>query len=108
MKHWQLVTEFFSEADFVDGDIIQIDSNDQTIDAVYREMQGFPVVDAFVASGLVKSKNQARKLIQQGGAYINNCRITDINTRLTESDLVSESIIVLRKGKKDYAILRFK
>ena len=44
---------------------------------------------------------------QQGGAYVNNRRIADVNARLTATDLASETVMVLRSGKKNYALLRF-
>ncbi len=66
------------------------------------------VVDALVEAGLAKSKGDARRTVQQGGAYVNNRRIEEIDTALTEKNLASESVMVLRSGKKKYALLRFK
>ncbi len=68
---------------------------------------GFPVIDALAEAGLAKSKGEARRTIQQGGAYVNNRRCDDLERRLTSADLASESVIVLRSGKKRYALLRF-
>lgn len=68
---------------------------------------GLSLIDALVASGLSKSKGEARRVIQQGGAYVNNRRQSSIETKLDESHLASESTMVLRSGKKNYAILRF-
>ena len=64
-------------------------------------------MDAFVAAGLSKSKGEARRTITQGGAYINNRREKEIDTRLSESHLASETTMVLRSGKRNYALLRF-
>ncbi len=68
---------------------------------------GLPVVDALVAAGLAKSKGDARRTTQQGGAYVNNRRIDSVDVRLTSADLASETVMVLRSGKKNYALLRF-
>jgi tyrosyl-tRNA synthetase len=68
---------------------------------------GLPLVDALVKAGLAKSKSEARRSIQQGGIYMNNRRRTDVEMRLTLDDLASETVIVLRTGKKRYALLRF-
>ncbi len=68
---------------------------------------GLPIIDALVAAGLAKSKGNARRTAQQGGAYVNNRRIEGIDTRLTPADLASETVMVLRSGKKNYALLRF-
>ncbi|MFV2067817.1 MAG: tyrosine--tRNA ligase, partial [Pirellulales bacterium] len=43
----------------------------------------------------------------QGGAYVNNRRCSDSESRLTGADLVGESVIVMRSGKKRYALLQF-
>jgi tyrosyl-tRNA synthetase len=67
---------------------------------------GLPLADALVEAGLCKSKGEARRTIEQGGAYVNNCPETDVNARLTAADLASESVIVLRSGKKKYALVR--
>jgi tyrosyl-tRNA synthetase len=68
---------------------------------------GLPLADAFVESGLAKSKSEARRTIAQGGAYVNNRPRGDVETKLTTSDLASETVMVLRSGKKKYALLRF-
>ncbi len=72
-----------------------------------RLEEGLPLIDALVEAGLCQSKGEARRTIQQGGAYVNNVRRTDLETTLRSSDLASESMLVLRKGKKKYALLRF-
>ncbi len=68
---------------------------------------GLPIIDALVSAGLAKTKSDARRAVQQGGAYVNNHRIADVNARLTARDLASETVMVLRSGKKNYALLRF-
>src|SRR4029079_3934901 len=75
--------------------------------AVLSEGGGLPIVDALVAAGLAKSKGDARRTTQQGGAYVNNRRIDSVAARLTPSELASETVMVLRAGKKNYALLRF-
>ena len=70
--------------------------------------RGPDVVDALVEAGLAKSKGEARRTIEQGGAYVNNRRVEGIDARLTTADLASESVMVLRSGKKKYALLRFR
>jgi len=68
--------------------------------------EGLPLVDAFVETGLAKSKGEARRTIEQGGAYVNNRPRADVNTKLTTADLASETVLVLRSGKKKYALVR--
>jgi tyrosyl-tRNA synthetase len=67
---------------------------------------GTPLVDALVAVGVAASKGAARRLIQGGGIYVNNQRAADPGMALTTAHLASESFVVLRKGKRDYYLLR--
>src|SRR5438067_61605 len=62
------------------------------------------VVDALLASRLAKSKGEARRLISQGGVYVNDRRVTDVDQRLQPEDWRGTKL-VLRKGKKDYHVL---
>lgn len=65
------------------------------------------IIDALTQAGLQKSRGAARRLIKQGGAYVNNVKITDHEHVLTEDELASESMMVVRSGKKKYHVLRF-
>jgi tyrosyl-tRNA synthetase len=66
-----------------------------------------PVVDLLASTPLAKSKGEARRTIEQGGAYVNNRRVADVAAQVTESDLASETVMVLRSGRKKYALVRF-
>lgn len=68
---------------------------------------GLGIVDALVEAGLAKSKADARRTVEQGGAYVNNRRIGEVTRQLNPADLASETVLVLRSGKKNYALLRF-
>ena len=68
---------------------------------------GLPLVDALYESGLAPSKAEARRTVQQGGAYINNRQMTDLDAKLGVEHLAGESVMVVRSGKKKYALLRF-
>ena len=61
----------------------------------------------FAASGLSKSKGEVRRKIDEGGVYVNNLRCADKDRRLTAADLASKTMLVLRLGRKNYALLRF-
>ncbi|MDP3911629.1 MAG: tyrosine--tRNA ligase [Gemmatimonadales bacterium] len=60
------------------------------------------LVDAIVRTGLVKSKSEARRAIEQGGIYVNQQRAQEIR----DADWVAGRNLLLRKGKKEYALLR--
>ncbi|MBS0210665.1 MAG: tyrosine--tRNA ligase [Planctomycetes bacterium] len=67
---------------------------------------GLGILEALVKAGLASSNGEARRTVQQGGAYVNNRRIDRHDLQLTREHLASESVIVLRTGKKKYALLR--
>ncbi len=60
-----------------------------------------PVVDLFTEVGLCKSKSDARRLVKQGGAYVNGERIASFDQIVSEND-ISENEILLRAGKKKH------
>ncbi|SQI21660.1 tyrosine--tRNA ligase [Corynebacterium jeikeium] len=61
------------------------------------------ILDLLVESGLEKSKGAARRTVGEGGAYVNNQRIEDIEWSPSTDDLLHGSWLVLRKGKKRFA-----
>lgn len=68
--------------------------------------EGVALVDLWVSTGLATSKGQARKDIQGGGANVNNARETDIQRQIKGSELLFGKYILLRKGKKHYALVK--
>ncbi len=57
-------------------------------------------------AGLAKSKSEARRQIEQGGVYVNQQRVKDVDRKLDPSDWLAGGNLLLRKGKKDYGLLR--
>ena len=62
---------------------------------------GINILDLLIRTGLIPSKGEGRRLIQQGGLYLNNARVDTIDRMVNESDL-EDSRIIIRKGKKSY------
>ena len=60
-------------------------------------------VDLLVETGLVASKGAARRTIAEGGAYLNNRRVEDPDLVPGDGDLIGDSWLVLRRGKKNLA-----
>ena len=81
--------------------------------ALAREVPGATVArgeplsltDLFVRAGLVKSKGEARRVVEQGGAYVNGER-TASGLMLNEITPLAGSYILLRKGARDYAVIQ--
>jgi tyrosyl-tRNA synthetase len=67
--------------------------------------RGAPVGDLFVQAGLCPSKSQARRDLEAGGLYLNNVRATDATRSVTGADLLFGRYLLLRKGKRSYAVL---
>jgi tyrosyl-tRNA synthetase len=113
LKSAQRATAIFYGAEIADLNDAQLaeifaDVPSQTLSRdVLLNDGGLPIIDALVAAGLAKSKGDARRTTQQGGAYVNNRRIDSVDARLTPAELASETVMVLRAGKKNYALLRF-
>jgi len=69
---------------------------------------GMPLVELLVHAGLCASKGQARKDIEGGGVNINNVREASATRAVTSSDLLFGKHVLLRKGKKNYAVVTAK
>jgi tyrosyl-tRNA synthetase len=67
---------------------------------------GTPIIDLLASTALCPSKGQARKDIEAGGIYVNNTRVPDIKRSVGESDLLHGKFVLLRKGKKNYLLVK--
>jgi tyrosyl-tRNA synthetase len=101
--------EHASQALFGRGELSQLDES--TLAAALREASvaelkpGGPdtITDLLVASGLSKSKGEARRTIGEGGAYVNNARIDTEDWAPQPSDFLYGRWLVLRRGKRNIA-----
>ena len=59
------------------------------------------VTDMLVSTGILPSKGEARRLIQQNGLSINDAKITDVNAKITDEDF-KDGFMVVKKGKKGF------
>ena len=64
------------------------------------------IVDVVTHAGLAKSKSEARRSVEQGGIYLNQQRVEDVARKITPQDWIGGRNLLLRKGKKEYALLR--
>ena len=67
---------------------------------------GDQVVDVLVATGLADSRNAARRTIGEGGASLNNVKITDAEATLGEADFLGGRVALLKRGRKNLAAVR--
>ena len=105
---------FAAGALFGRGDIREVDA--ATMDALHKatdapafnsidEVEG--VLAMLTASGLCKSTGEARKMIQGNGISLNNEKVKDFRYKPVHEDLIHEQFLILRKGKKDFSVIKF-
>lgn len=67
---------------------------------------GSTIIDLLVTAGLATSKSESRRAVESGGVYLNNNKVDGVAASATSSDLLFGKYLLLRKGKRSYAILR--
>ncbi|MCP3900601.1 MAG: tyrosine--tRNA ligase, partial [Desulfobacteraceae bacterium] len=84
---------------------VNVTSSDESVPGTKvdrtRMEQGVSVVDFFVETALCKSKSEARRLIKQGGGYVNDIRVESTEEKLFINDF-KDNELLLRAGKKKY------
>ena len=100
-----------AQALFGAGDLDALDAG--TLEAAFADLPRaelessngiLPVLDLLVASGLLESRGQARRVMGEGGAYVNNRRITDPAAVPDRSELLAGRWLLLRRGKRNLAV----
>ncbi len=75
-----------------------------TVRTIEHEVDGSsglpPVADLMAETRLVPSKSAARRLIAEGGAYLNNQKVTDVDAVPAADDLLHGRFLILRRGKR--------
>lgn len=98
-----------SRALFGQGQLDELD--DATLSAALSEVPRAtvaelgPVVDLFTEVGLAPSKSAARRTVKEGGAYVNNVKVTDAEAVPGRTELLNGRWLVLRRGKKNLAAI---
>lgn len=85
----------------LDGRVLREIAGDMPhVDCLRGSVVGIRWVDLAVHIGLVSSKSEALRLIQNGGAYLNNEKVEDPQLILLEENLIEETYLLLSSGKK--------
>ena len=99
-----------AKALFGQGEISELDLT--TLDSALSQLprtevkkgEPFPTwVDLLAATGVVDSKSAARRIVKEGGAYLNNKKVESEDFAPSKSDLLHGKYLLLRKGKRDLA-----
>ncbi|KAJ4826481.1 hypothetical protein Tsubulata_033497 [Turnera subulata] len=72
----------------------------------YDEVLNLSVIDLSVSAGLFESKSAARRLLKQGGLYLNNLRIDGEGKKIEPEDIVDGKVLLLSAGKKNKVVVR--
>jgi len=88
-----------AEAAFATGD--DLSAMPATTLSLSRLEDGLGILEIFSEVGLTKSRGEARRMLQQGGIYVNDSRVDQVEATLTPDDITSDGIL-LRAGKKRY------
>jgi len=70
------------------------------------EGDGMAIADILVATKIAASKGEAMRLVKGGGVYVNNRRVTDERGRFTAAQAIAGQVFVLRKGARQYHLVR--
>jgi tyrosyl-tRNA synthetase len=93
-------------AGMTDAELASLAGTVPTIEIPRAELaDGLAIVD-LLARTVETSKGAARRLITQGGAYLNNVKIADVDRTVTLADLATETMLLVRKGKRDVRLVR--
>ncbi|GAB2595144.1 tyrosine--tRNA ligase [Pseudactinotalea suaedae] len=101
--------EAASAALFGRGDLRDLDES-TLADAVAEVPRGqvlpgeSTIVDALLATGLCSSRNEARRAVADGGAYLNNNKVTDPEKVLETGDLLAGGVALVRRGRRNLAV----
>ena len=70
-----------------------------------RDGSEISVIELLVSSELASSNGEAKKLIQGGGVSLNEVKVTDLGQKVSSSDVIN-GVILLRKGKKGFKVIK--
>lgn len=94
------------------GDIKAIDSS--LIEKIFKDVSNYEIdenkniIDLLVDSNICSSKREAREFVTNGSIYINGDKITDLDLIVSKEISIDNKYIVIRKGKKNYSLIKIK
>lgn len=105
VKVEQAAKALFGQGEISDLDLATLISALSQLPKVQiKKAEGFPTwVDLLAASGVVDSKSAARRIVKEGGGYLNNKKVESEDFTPSSADLLHGKYLLLRKGKRDLA-----
>jgi tyrosyl-tRNA synthetase len=97
-------TALFGRGELHDLDAATLDAALAEVPTTSIRLEAAPsIVDLLVATGLVESRGAARRAVAEGGAYVNNAKVTAERWTPAASDLLPGGWLVVRRGKRNIA-----
>jgi tyrosyl-tRNA synthetase len=91
----------------LDAETLEAIAGDAPMAEIARaDLVSRPVVDVVVAAGLLKSKGEARRMVKNGGVYVNNAKVVGEDAVVSEGDLIDGRVLLLAAGKKNKMLVR--
>ena len=100
------VTEALFSGDFQGLDASELKMLEKTLDTV-DVSEALPVIDLLVETKLAQSKREARTFIQSGAIVMNEIKVDSLEALVTKDIALYDRYIIIRRGKKKYAMIRF-
>ncbi len=108
LRAQQSAAVLFGEAmDGLDADaLLDVFADVPSCALPYDAIAGQSVIVVATEAGLCKSRSEARRLIQNGGLYVNNRRVEDVDAVVASAWIIDRRLLVLRSGRKRYQLIR--
>jgi tyrosyl-tRNA synthetase len=95
----------FGQGDLAELDLATLESATRELPRSAAPAEGLNIVELLVAAGLSKSNSEARRTVGEGGAYVNNVKITDLDAVLGAGDALHGKFLLVRRGKRTLAMV---
>lgn len=91
----------------LDAEVLESIAKDMaSVELAESLVVGQKLVDVMVQTGLQPSKGEARRLIRNGGVYLNNAKVSDENSCVLGTDLIKGRLLLIAAGKKNKILVR--
>ncbi|WP_154605236.1 MULTISPECIES: tyrosine--tRNA ligase [Arthrobacter] len=97
----------FGQGELAELDLATLESATRELPRAVAPASGMGIVELLVAAGLSKSNSEARRTVGEGGAYVNNVKVTDPDAVLGASDALHGKYLLVRRGKRTLAMVEF-
>jgi tyrosyl-tRNA synthetase len=101
------ITKALFDGNVRDLSVAEIEEAFKDVPSTTLPDEPIALVDLLVAAQAAPSKRQARQDIESGAVYLNGTRTTELDRQITAADRLGGRYIVLRRGKKNYYLIRF-